>query len=267
MTPKRLAVPLCLVLTVVVGLDLAADEIEDFFSARGPYETVSDLSTGPGDDFSLFTPADPGMGGRLHPVITWGNGTFAIPLFYFDFLDHLASHGFVVIASNDLFTGSGEAMLEGVDWILEQNDDPTSFLFQTIDVDSIGATGHSQGGGGTINAGNDPRIVCTAPIQAVPGNVDGLQGPMFAVAGEADTIVPAEGIALGIYLPSPVPSIFGVLDGATHFEPLGDAGRYRGYLTAWFAACLEEDQFARGAFVGDCSLCDNPDWLVFRKEG
>jgi len=258
-------VTLFLVALLPCAAVVKAQEIESLFAARGPFDTFSDLSTGPGNDFSLFRPADPGQDGFLHPVITWGNGTLAIPLFYFDLLDHLASHGFVVIASNGLFVGSGEEMLEGVDWILEENDNPNSALFGAIDVDAIGATGHSQGGEGAINAGNDARLSCTAPIQPVPGNVDGLQGPMFALAGENDTIVPKEVVGNGVYVPSPVPSIFGVLAGADHFTPLGDAGGFRGYVTAWFAACLAGDGRAAPAFLGACELCDNEDWLTFRK--
>jgi len=261
----QLLLTFAVVAALLMPAALGAQDVDALFSARGPFDTFSDLSTGPGNDFSLFRPADPGQGGVLHPVVTWGNGTFAIPLFYFDFLDHLASHGFIVIASNDLFTGSGEAMLEGVDWILDENVDPTSVLFGVVDVDAIGATGHSQGGEGTINAGNDPRIDCTAPIQPVPGNVEGLQGPMFALAGGSDFIVPKEIVFNDVYAPAIVPSIFGLLAGSDHFEPLGDAGRYRGYVTAWFAACLAGDGRAVPAFLGECEICSDSDWDVFRK--
>jgi predicted dienelactone hydrolase len=248
-----------------LALPLAADPIEDFYAARGSWGTVSDLSTGPGNDFSLFRPADPGAGGVLHPVITWGNGTFSIPLFYFELLDHLASHGFVVIASNSLFTGSGREMLEGVDWILDQNADPASPLFGTMDADAIGATGHSQGGGGAINAGTDPRLSCTAPIQPIPGDVENLQGPMLVLSGTADTIVPPRGVWTTVFLPAPVPKIFALLEDGTHFDPLGDGDGYRGYVTAWFAACLGRNPLAVRAFLGPCTLCDNPRWRVERR--
>ena len=262
---KRFAVILIL---GAAGVALAGtDPIEDYFAERGPFPTASSLAIGPGNEFSLFAPDPPGQGGSLHPVITWGNGTFGHPEDYFEFLDHLASHGFVVVASNSGFTGSGDEMIEGVDWILSLNEDPGSPFFGTIDADAVGATGHSQGGQGTVNAGSDPRVVCTAPIEGGWSNVTGLHGPMFAVAGENDTIVPARTIANGIFREAEVPSILGVLNGATHFEALGDAGRFRGYVTAWFATCLMQDPFARDAFAGACSLCQNPDWFVARKPG
>lgn len=77
-------------LTVLAGLFAAAavaDPIEDYFLQRGPLATVKDTSTGPGNDFTLYTPADPGANGVRHPVITWGNGTFTTPSFYDGFLD------------------------------------------------------------------------------------------------------------------------------------------------------------------------------------
>jgi pimeloyl-ACP methyl ester carboxylesterase len=246
---------------------VAADPIEDAFAARGPFETYVDFFAGPSGDFSLFRPAQPGRGGVKHPVITWGNGTLAVPLFYFGFLDHLASHGFVVIASNSPFTGSGKEMIQGVDWVLAQNADPTSPLYGSIAVDAIGAAGHSQGGAGTINAGSDPRIACTAPIEPAPGKVSELEGPMFVVAGGNDFIVPPSFVKRTVYAPAKVPTIFGILSGATHFDPLGDGDGFRGYVTAWFAACLAGNDLARRAFLGKCSLCRNSEWTVRRKRG
>jgi len=39
----------------------------------------------------------------------------------------------------------------------------------------------------------------------------------------------------------------------------------RGYVTAWFRTWLSGDATAAEGFLDPCSLCDNPDWLVFRK--
>jgi pimeloyl-ACP methyl ester carboxylesterase len=241
------------------------DPVETLYATRGPYRTFVEPATGPGGDYYLFVPRKIVQGTRRYPILTWGNGTFGLPQNYLELLDHLASHGFVVIAAKDFFTGTGEAMIQGVDWLLQQNADPGSPLYQTLDPAAIGATGHSQGGQGTINAGNDPRVTCTAPIQGVAGEVDGLQGPMFALAGESDRVVPAQRVADEIYRPARVPSVLGVLRDSGHLEPLGDGGRYRGYLTAWFAACLRGDELALEAFLAPCTLCDNPDWEVYRK--
>ena len=107
--------------------------------------------------FTLFRPSDLAQGGLCHPVITWGNGTGSSPSGYRVLSTQLASHGFVVIASNspNVATGTPPPMVAGVAWVLEQNADPTSVMYQRIDAAHVGATGHSQGGFATMTAGAD----------------------------------------------------------------------------------------------------------------
>ena len=59
-----------------------------------------------GDSFTLYYPTNLGAGGVRHPIVTWGNGTNAVPSQYSGLLNQLASWGFVVIASNSTATGS-----------------------------------------------------------------------------------------------------------------------------------------------------------------
>ncbi len=243
---------------------LVLDRADARYSEVGPYPVAVDLSVGPGESFTLFRPI-PEADSQPFPVITWGNGTFAIPQFYQGFLEHLASWGFVVIASNSPFTGSGQQMIEGVDWVLAQQGDPTSVLYQRVDTQAIGATGHSQGGGGAINAGTDPRVRCTAPIENIPGDVQQLQGPTLILAGLQDNVVPAAWIARSTAIPSVVPTVFAVHREANHLTPLGDGGVFRGVVTAWFRALLRGDSEAQQVFAANCELCQDPEWLVFRK--
>ena len=238
----------------------------DDFAASGPFATRNNPQGGPNEAYSLYYPVDMGLGGLKHPIITWGNGTGATPIAYSGLLKHWASHGFVVIASNSTQTGSGEEMVQGVAWLISENSRPGSLFFNRIDTDAVGASGHSQGGGGAINAGNDPRVTCTAPIQPAPGNVGGLQGPMFVIAGSDDTIVSPQLVSLTVYGPATVPSVFGILAGADHFAPVGSAEGMRGYLTAWFRLHLMKDESARNLFYGEnCSICNDSNWTVQRK--
>jgi hypothetical protein len=237
-------------------------EIEIQYAARGPLET--DQMSIPG--YEIFYPAV--MQDGAHPIITWGNGTLAIPLVYQGLLDHFASYGFVVIASTSSFTGSGQEMLGGVDWLIDENSREGSPFFAKIDIDKVGATGHSQGGGGTINAGTDPRVICTAPIQPTPGRVTDLQGPMFLISSSEDRFVPEPWVTSSTYDPATVPTIYGIAQGSSHFTPLLDGGTMRGYLTAWFCAELLGHEEARTAFFGDpgnCEICNNENWVVMRK--
>lgn len=260
----RMFAPVALALAIVSCSPgpMPVGEIEIQYAARGSLETSHASIPG----YELYYPT--AMLEGEHPILTWGNGTFAIPIVYQGLLDHFASYGFVVIASTSTMTGSGEEMLAGVDWLVDENSRAGSIFFNKIDVGHVGATGHSQGGGGAINAGTDPRVTCTAPIQPTPGKVLELKGPMFLVAGSDDSMVPEPWVKTSTYDPALVPTIYGIAQGASHLTPLMDAGMIRGYLTAWFCAELMGHEDARAAFFGDgesCEICNNDNWVTVRK--
>ncbi len=241
-------------------------DVEALFAVEGSFTPQAVYLVGPNEKYSYFYPEELGTGGiELHPIITWGNATLCHPFFYEGLLKHFASHGFVVVAANDPFVGSGVEMLEALDWMIGRHYDESSLFFGLLDVDNAGAVGHSQGGGGAINAGNDPRVVCVVPITPIPGDLSGLHGPMFIAAAGEDVLVPLIWIASAIYNPSHVPTIFGVLDGAGHIDPLGHGDGFRGYVTAFLGSCLFEDPVASVAFFEGCSICNDPDWTVKRK--
>ncbi|WP_158888535.1 chlorophyllase/cutinase-like alpha/beta fold protein [Amycolatopsis anabasis] len=219
-------------------------------------------------DHTVYRPATLGQNGLRHPVIVWGNGTFATPPVYDGLLRHWASHGFIVAAANTAWSGSGQEMLAGATALAWENDLEGSPYFRKVDLAHIGASGHSQGGGGTIAAGADPRITTTVPIQPGPqGSVKALRGPMFILAGQRDLIVFPPLLVIPRYRQATqIPAIYGELAGATHGTPTGDGGGYRGATTAWFRFWLMGDQQARGEFFGPaCRLCDDPAWSSFQR--
>ncbi|MGW4525834.1 poly(ethylene terephthalate) hydrolase family protein [Amycolatopsis sp. NPDC004378] len=224
----------------------------------GPYAVVSEpLDAG----HTVFRPAN--LGGGKHAVILWGNGTGATPAVYAPLLSHLASYGFVVAAADTTNSGSGQEMLDGARTLVAENSRPGSEYFGRIDTAHIGATGHSQGGGGAIAAGADPLVTTTVPIEPGPlGSVPALHGPVFFLAGQFDVIVPPGLLVLPrYYAASQVPAVYGELAGATHFTAAGDAGGFRGAITAWFRYWLAGDPQARGVFFGPgCTLCADPAW-------
>ena len=112
----------------------------------------------------MFRPKDLAQSGLCHPVVTWGNGAGSNPSLYKVLLGHLASHGFVVIASDSphVSQGSPSPLVAGVTWVLAQNDDPSSVLYHRIDTSHVGATGHSEGGFATTTAGADSHITTIA---------------------------------------------------------------------------------------------------------
>ena len=239
------------------------------FADPGPFET-SRYELG---DCTVYRPTALGENGVTHPVIIWGNGTFSVPVFYTGLLTHLASHGFIVAAANTSNAGNGSQMIACLDAVIAASTTAGSAYYQHVDTARIGASGHSQGGAGTIMAGRDPRVRVTAPLQPYIGWIPlggafsqaaiGQQhGPMFLVSGSADIV------ALPVLHQRPVyddvnqPVFWATRSFATHFEPVGSAGDFRGPVTAWFRAWLMGDTSAAEVFGSPCTLCSNTGWKI-----
>ncbi|TCP30090.1 chlorophyllase-like protein [Sphingomonas sp. BK235] len=93
--------------------------------------------------------------GKPRPVVVWANGTADAPVepkVYDYLLSHLASWGFVVVATRDPKTGYGDTVLDSLDYLKAQADAPASPIHRRVDLDRVGVAGHSQGATGAINA-------------------------------------------------------------------------------------------------------------------
>ncbi|MEV8378550.1 hypothetical protein AB0P21_37775 [Kribbella sp. NPDC056861] len=213
---------------------------------------------------TLYYPAT--LTGR-RPVVLWGNGTFEVPESYGGLLRHLASHGFIVAAANTEQSGSGTEIKAGIDLLAGFDRDPGSEFYRHVDLEHIGASGHSQGGAGAINAGQDQRVDTTVPIQPGPLAAPGqLKGPALFLSGSYDLIVLPLLVQLMWLLAPQVPAVYGSLRGATHPEATGDGGGFRGVVTAWFAYQLTGNSAAAAEFTGPgCGLCTDSAWTDVRR--
>jgi dienelactone hydrolase len=249
---------------VIIGLAFAFSQpalcapVEDRYAREGPFAATNESIPG----YEIFYPTN--MTGN-HPIITWGNGTGAPTIVYQAFLDHLASWGFVVIATDSVMTQAGTEMIGGIDYLIEQNSNSSSKFYGMLDVDHIGTTGHSQGGGGAINAATDSRVTCTAPLAPSSGSIEQVDGPIFLVAGQMDFIVSSELVDMSSYAIANAPAIFGIHSTMGHLGFIGNGGDARGYVTAWFMYHLQADDYAAQAFVGECEICEHSSWEVKMK--
>ncbi|WP_410402940.1 alpha/beta hydrolase family protein [Halopseudomonas pelagia] len=240
------------------------------FSDDGPFATTSGNE---GPSCRIYRPRTLGDNGLRHPIIIWGNGTGSSPTTYSGLLDHWASHGFVVAAARTSNAGSGEDMIDCLDYLVQQNGRSTGTYAGNLDVNNVGSAGHSQGGGGSIMAGRDSRITATAPFQPYTiglGHRSSSQsqqnGPMFLMTGGRDTIASPTLNAAPVFSRANVPVFWGERTTASHFEPVGDGGDYRGPSTAWFRYHLMDDGNAESTFYGgNCELCTDFRWDVERK--
>jgi hypothetical protein len=229
------------------------------------------LDGGAPPQFTLFRPKDLAQGGLCHPLITWGNGTGANPTMYKVLLNNLASHGFVVIGSNSPNVGQGNPapMIVGVTWVLQQNDDPTSELYHSIDTTHIGATGHSQGAFATSQAATDSHITTSVPICGAMTERN-LHGPAMFFCGGQDTVVGCSGAQNALTAVTTLPAMFAEYVSADHGSWMTFMGSkpspVETAITAWMRVHLMGDTALRPWFYGAaCKLCADSAWIVTQK--
>lgn len=254
--PVRAVAALAVAMAVLAG---CWPSVGTNFAEPGPFGEVTVRQDAA---HTYYWPTDLGSRDRKHPVILWGNGTFLNPTAYDAFLRHFASHGFIVAAANTTNAGSGQEMLAGLDNLTTFDGDPASPFYGKVDLTRVGATGHSQGGGGAIQAGADPRVDTVVLQQPGGGNDANLHGTAFYLSGEADTIVPPAYVK-SKYASVSIPAAYGDAAGATHVSPVVNGNEYRGPVTAWFRWQLMGDRVARDQFVGPCAYCTSPIWTDY----
>lgn len=240
------------------------------FAASGSYSvTNSNVNT----TCAVYRPRTLGENGVKHPIILWGNGTGSSPSTYSSLLNHWASHGFVVAAARTSNAGSGNQMIACLDYLVTQNGRSTGTFANKLNVNRVATAGHSQGGGGSIMAGQDSRITATAPFQPYTiglghrsSSQSNQNGPMFLMTGGSDVIASPTLNALPVFNRANVPVFWGERRLVSHFEPVGNGGDFRGPSTAWMRYHLMDDQSAEGTFYGrNCTLCTSSSWSVRRK--
>jgi len=216
-------------------------------------------------DFALYTVYRPAnwKAGETYPVITWGNGTCAQPEGYGALLRYVASAGYVVIAANSRWVGAGSPapMLRALDFAAAANADPASPYYQKLDLTKVGAMGHSQGGGATVTASADPRVLSVIIFNSATRDV---AKPYLVSSGDADIAsFTAESMAAGVAA-SAVPAA-----GLYYHNPAG-MGAIKGHLVlmltpdrvigstlAWWQMTLRKDPASREWFDGpSCKLCN-----------
>jgi hypothetical protein len=245
------------------------------FSKAGPYPAAP--AEAAGANCTIFRPTMLGENGVKHPVIAWGNGTGGPVAVYTWILSHWATHGFIVAAANTGSAGTGNEMLGCLDWVEQQNGVAGSIYQGKVAMSRAGASGHSQGGGGTLMVGRDARILATAPVmpytqQGFGGfdqaSITQQKGIMLLLSALGDTIAsPAQNQA-PVFMTTNVPVFWGTLASGNHVTfSLGGNPGYLAPTTAWFRLHLMCDDTARPLFYGtSCTLCtDAMNWTVQRK--
>lgn len=216
--------------------------------------------------YSVFYPGDMPEGEKF-PLLTWGNGTCAMPEGYGPLLRYVASHGYIVVAANSRYVGSGEAQRRAIDFMFAANDDPNSKYYQKVDTTKVGAFGHSQGSMGTVAASVDERV---SAVILLNGGAQASK-PYLAVSGERDLgdngttsnlknpVDAAQHAAAYIYYHHVPMTVADQPTGSSagHLTLMMEPERVTEPTVAWFDMMLKGDAEAKTMFVGDdCTLCD-----------
>lgn len=232
---------------------------------RGPYAVVVDRSQ---SGHTVLRPESPGTRGCVrHPVVLWGNGSGTRPSTYGPLLRNVASHGFVVVAADTPAAGTGREMLAGLDVIAARDTRDGDPLRGHVALDRVATLGHSQGGGGAVRAGADPRVDTVVALQpSALGGIEDVGGPLLLLAGDQDPIIAPAAVEPLFRAASRVPAVYGVLRAADHGTAALAGGGYRGAITTWLRFQLMADERARSQYFGArCRQCTSPAWAAFRR--
>jgi hypothetical protein len=244
------------------------------YGARGPFATRVVENTGPDGEYTVFQPESPGQGGFRHPIATWGNGITTTPARYIPLLSTIASHGFVVVASNSTRV-TAQLMTAGLDWLIAQNGVEGPFEGR-LAVDCAVSIGYSLGGGAAVSAGSHPNVVTTVSFHGLQGPAENLRTPLFLLTSTTDGFVTKAAYVQPTFNRSTVvPTLMATLeipdapaDMAGHLIPMGDAGEERAPVVAWLRYWVYGDEGARSYFFGeDCLLCRAPWTDIQRRNG
>lgn len=233
-------------------------------------------------------------GKKSLPLIVWGNGAcFDSPFEHVNFLNEIASHGFMVVAIGTLPKATGEQNKErstsakltaAIDWAFAQNTDKNSPYFKKINTRKIAVAGMSCGGLQALEVAGDPRIstlivansgIFIDPIRgnAMPmmpqldkTHLKKIHTPTLYLLGGPSDIAYKNGMD-DVDKINHVPIFVANLDvghGGTYAQPYG--GEFGKVATAWLSWQLKGDKKSGKLFTGDTpELSKSPGWVVAKK--
>lgn len=212
------------------------------------------------------------------PVVVFVNGTGVTGSKYSALQKHMASWGFITIATEEEYAWNGfsaEMSVRYLDFINQYKEEGKENIFYNkIDMNRIGITGHSQGGIGVINAITDQKhsdryqvaVILSATetntAKALLWDSDSslIHTDILMIASNGDTdtkISPLESLKEMYHnISNEISKVLAIRNDCDHGEMLYYAD---GYVTAWFMYYLQKDENAGKAFFGNhAEIKNNP---------
>ncbi len=236
------------------------------------YETGAMMSF---KKFEIYYPKDIESMDKL-PVVIFVNGTGIKGSKYSALQKHMASWGFITIATEEEYAWNGfsaEMSVKYLEFINEYKEDGKENIFYNkIDMDKIGVAGHSQGGIGVINAITNQKHsdiykaavilsstetdIAKAFLWESDSSLIKTNTLMIASNGDTDKkISPLESLKKTYnQISNDVSKVLAIRNDCDHGEMLYYAD---GYVIAWFMYYLQGDNEAKKAFVGENAEINN----------
>ncbi len=253
------------------------------FAAAGPYTSTTMTGVGPNSNYTVYHPTELAPGGAKNPIVGWMSGG-ATDHTWYTLLPHLATHGFVVVASNSVPGIGAEVMLgqeiiAGIDWAIAENARAGSAFEGKLDTTKIASVGYSMGSLATFTIATDPRLTTTVHISGgnmAPERIDNLHAPAAFICGipgdascglldttcdiaAANCALDFEGASTAVFYATFQSGHLGVMT-----SPFME--RISGMTTEWLRMHLMSDPTRSTSFIGDaCSYCSDPNWTVKQK--
>ena len=166
----------------------------------------------------------------------------------------------------------GSALIQALDWIAKEGNDPASRFYQKVETNRVAAMGMSCGGLMSYGASADPRIATvgiwnSGLIQPDEKIFAGLHSSVIIVTGGESDIAYANGKRDFETMPAKIPVFYGVYPSVGHGGTYNqdNGGPYGVAAVAWLKWQLMNDTSAKGKgyFVGaNCGICGDSNWQV-----
>ena len=244
-------------------------EVEKTYLAMGKYGVtyVEIPALSSFEKYEIYYPEELTTTDKKYPVVIFCNGTGVKASSYKPLLQHLASWGFIVIGTEEEYSWNGFSAEMSARLIkkLQENKtygDKNNPFYNKIDLNSVGITGHSQGGVGVFNAITENKnagiykcAVALSPTNQVLAN--GLEWEYDATkitiptlllsstgSGDENLVINKEGLE-SIYNDINATKVMARRMNADHGDMLYVSD---GYVTAWFMYYLQNDKNAEKLF-------------------
>lgn len=174
--------------------------------------------------------------------------------------------GFIVVGNEDDTNWSGLSSDMSLQYILDENNNSNSVLYNKVDIDNVGIVGHSQGGVGVINAITNQSnkdvyktAVALSPTSDIiaskinwPYDISKVDIPLLILAGdtgefETEMVIPLSHL-VDVYNKVDSEKVMARRVGNDHSQMLYASD---GYVTAWLLYQLQGDKEADKVFIGD----------------